>query len=134
MDDDTIIQILKEVKDDAAELALATIDLQFPDLSKGDRDAMRSALEVAAVPHWFNEEILANLLDCTSVESAPLIVRLRQLSVVETFTARGPGAVNLHETTRLALRARLKRMPFGSIGDSVQTKTSNRLAAISSRA
>ncbi|MGH8573557.1 MAG: hypothetical protein ACREX8_13435 [Gammaproteobacteria bacterium] len=41
-------------------------------------------------------------------EAERLAVRLRQLPVVEPFPARGLGAANVHEATRLALRARMK--------------------------
>jgi hypothetical protein len=67
------------------------------------------ALQVAAVPHWFDEEILALLLDIPLVlEAQSLAAQLRRLSVVEPFPARGPGAANVHENARLALRRRMK--------------------------
>ena len=62
-------------------------------------------LEAAAIPHWFNAEILAALLQTDTVTAAGWLARLIQLPMVETFSAR--QAWNVHETTRLALRTTL---------------------------
>jgi hypothetical protein len=49
------------------------------------------------------------LLDIPLVlEAQSLAAQLRRLSVVEPFPARGPGAANVHENARLALRRRMK--------------------------
>jgi tetratricopeptide (TPR) repeat protein len=103
------LEILKKAEGDEASVRLASVDLQFPDLPETERARLRQALEAAAVPHWFDDQILAALLNVTSDDAAQTSVRLRQLSVVEPFSARGPGASNVHEKSRLALRARMKR-------------------------
>ena len=110
MDFEQAIRILKEAKGDPAQLCLASVDLLLaghpPD---EEREKVRTALEVAAVPHWFDEKILAALLDSPlATDAEALAARLRRLPVVEPFPARGPGAANVHESTRLALRARMK--------------------------
>jgi tetratricopeptide (TPR) repeat protein len=48
---------------DPALLALATVDQAFPGDSEADREALRSALEAAAVPHWCNAAVLTALVD-----------------------------------------------------------------------
>jgi hypothetical protein len=85
------------------------VDLLLADHPAGERKKMRCALEVAAVPHWFNEETLTLLLDPPlSTEAEVLSALLRRLPLVEPFPARGPGAANVRETARLALRTRMK--------------------------
>jgi hypothetical protein len=77
----------------------------------------------AALLHWFDEEILAFLLEPPlRAEAEALAALLRRLSLVETLPARGPGATNVLETARLTLRARVK------------TDSPERFAALSVRA
>jgi len=109
MDFEHALEVLKKADGDEASVRLASVDLQFPDLSETERARLREALEAAAVPHWFDDKILAALLNVASDDAAQTSVRLRQLSVVEPFSARGPIASNVHEKSRLALRARMKK-------------------------
>ena len=44
---------------DPALLALATADRAFPDDSDVEHEALRSALEAAAVPHWCDAALTA---------------------------------------------------------------------------
>jgi len=109
MDFEQAIRILKEAQGDPARLGLASVDLLLAGHPDEEREKLRTALEVAAVPHWFDEKILAALLDPPlAVDAEALAAKLRRLPVVEPFPARGPGAANVHEATRLALRARMK--------------------------
>jgi tetratricopeptide (TPR) repeat protein len=123
MDLEQAIHILKEAQGDTARLGLASADLLLAGHSDEEREKVRTALEVAAVPHWFDEKILAALLDPPlAAEAEALAAQLRRLPVVEPFPARGPGASNVHEATRLALRARMK------------AESPERLRALSARA
>jgi Tetratricopeptide repeat len=109
MDFEQAIRILKEAQGDTAQLGLASVDLLLAGHPDEEREKVRTALEVAAVPHWFDEKILAALLNSPlATDAEALAARLRRLPVVEPFPARGPGAANVHEATRLALRARMK--------------------------
>ncbi len=75
-------------------------------VTSGDPDLLR-ALEAAAVPHWWDAAILAQVLDPDLAPAAETwAARLRDLSVVEPFRSQ-PGASNVHEVTRLALREKL---------------------------
>ncbi len=69
--------------------------------------ALRRAVWAAAVPHWFDAEILAALLDQSSEEAAALYARLQTLPFVEPFEAR--GGHNVHEVTRALLLDHLWR-------------------------
>jgi hypothetical protein len=122
MDFDEQLRILQTAQGDLAQLALASVDLLLASRPESERENVRAALEAAAVVHWCDETILAALLEIPEAEAVARLVRLRELTVIEPFPARGPGVVNVHEAIRLALRARLYA------GDP------NRLRALSTRA
>lgn len=122
MDFDEQLRIRQSAKGDPARLALASVDLLMAARPERERENVRTALEAAAVVHWCNEAILAALLNITVAEAVTRLVRLRELTVVEPFPARGPGVVNVHEAIRLALRARL------------HAEDPNRLRTLSARA
>lgn len=66
------------------------------------------ALEAAAVPHWFDQQLLASLLDGGSVQRAEAMYHaVIALPMVESFASR--SGYNVHEATRLALRERLQQ-------------------------
>src|SRR5271165_1155350 len=123
MDLDETLRILREAKGDPARISLASVDLLLAEHPESEREKLRVALQVAAIPHWFDEKILEVLLDRPlAAEVQSLASQLRRLPVVEPFPARGTGAANVHETSRLALRSWMK-------GESP-----DRLAALSERA
>lgn len=95
---DEIIARLQDAKGDPEQLALATVDVTLA----GRDERLREALEAAAIPHWFDELILAHLLDAGQAEAVILRERLVALPMVESFAAR--KGWNVHEATRLALR------------------------------
>ena len=101
------LRVLQAAKGDPARLSLATVDLAYPALTEAERADIKAALEAAAIPHWFDEAILAGLLGIPTSEGAARLARLQGLKVVEAFPARGPSAANVHEATRLALRKRM---------------------------
>ena len=58
--------------------------------------------------HWFDAPFLAALLATTVEEAGELMAELQRLTNVEPFPARGDGACNVHEASRLALREHLR--------------------------
>jgi tetratricopeptide (TPR) repeat protein len=98
MDFDDQIKKLLAFRGDTESLALATVDIvvgaQGPELKR--------AIEIAAVPHWFNTRILSELLQSDSETAERVVASLRSLPMVETFASR--NGLNVHEATRLALR------------------------------
>ncbi|MDQ1739843.1 MAG: hypothetical protein QOE53_1495, partial [Pseudonocardiales bacterium] len=96
--------VIRDAHGDPALLALATVDLIFPDLAEDSRETLRFALSVAAVPHWCDSTTLSEVLDGHASSIADDWPRLRALPVVESFLARGADAVNVHEASRLAIR------------------------------
>ena len=101
------LRVLEAAQGDPAKQALATVDLAFPTLADAERTVLKAALEAAAIPHWCDAGILAALLEISPEDSGGLLTRLRKLTVVEPFPARGADAVNVHEASRLAIRSRL---------------------------
>jgi tetratricopeptide (TPR) repeat protein len=104
---DRLLHALERAQGDQAMLALTTVDLAYPDLSDDERDALKQAVEAAAIPHWFDEGILAGMLDTTPGDLSTLMTWLNGLTVIEPFPARGEVTFNVHEAARLALRKHL---------------------------
>src|ERR1035441_680599 len=128
------LRLLQAAQGDPAKLALATADLKYPELSEADRADLKKALEAAAIPHWCNEGILANLLQISPEDSSVRLNRLRELTVVEPFPARGETAVNVHESARLALRKALvsdSRERFCTLRDRKSTRLNSSHLGIS---
>ncbi len=113
MDSHEQLQLIRDAHGDRALLALATVDLTFPDLPGSERTALRLALEAAAVPHWCNAEILTKLTDDSGSPSNNHWPRLKEVPVVEPFPARGADTGNVHEVNRLAIRKYLAEAQRG---------------------
>ena len=103
MEFDDIIKRLEAAKGDPEAMILAAVDVSLD--SHGSD--LRTALEAAAVPHWFDTGIIAHLLDLDETTAEKLVDRLVQLPFVERFDSR--KGWNVHEATRLALRRRLQQ-------------------------
>ena len=101
MDIEQALHQLKQAQGDPQALTIATARI----VCARSHPKLFEILEAAAIPHWFNAEILAALLQTDTVTAADWLKRLIRLPMVETFSAR--QAWNVHETTRLALRSTL---------------------------
>src|SRR5215472_11279543 len=86
------LQLIRDAHGNSALLALATVDLTFPSLPDYERAALRLALEAAAVPHWCDAAILAELIDDSGSPVPSQWALLKKLPVVEPFPARGADA------------------------------------------
>jgi len=107
MDFNAQLELLKTAQGDPAKLALASVDLLLSARPAEERRRVREGLEAAVVPHWFDEKILAALLEISESDAVARLVRLRELTVVEPHPVHGAGVMNVHETIRVALRAHL---------------------------
>jgi hypothetical protein len=101
VDFDETLRLLESAQGDLQKLALATLDIVLA----GQDPRLRVAVEAAAVPHWFDAAVLAALLPEEADDTAAVVEQLKTLPMVESFPAR--QGLNVHDTTRLALRARL---------------------------
>jgi tetratricopeptide (TPR) repeat protein len=68
---------------------------------------LQAATWAAAVPHWFDAEILAALLERPALDCVRLYNDLQNLPFVESFEDR--GGYNIHEVTRAAMLDHLWR-------------------------
>ena len=113
LDSQEQLQLIQDAHGDPALLALATVDLTFPDLPASERTSLRLALEAAAVPHWCDADILAKLAGNSGSPNTDQWTRLKEVPVVEPFPARGTDAGNVHEANRLAIRKHLAETQQG---------------------
>lgn len=67
-------------------------------------EEVRQAVWAIAVPHWFDDRILAALCPEFATQAAEIYQELQRLSFVEVFEGRGH---NIHEATRSVLLDRL---------------------------
>ena len=92
---------LQAAQGDPQKLALATLNI----ILSSQKPELRHAFEAAAIPHWFTKPMLAKLLEVDEAQAAEYVDQLARLPMVEPFPAR--QGWNVHEATRLALRAQL---------------------------
>lgn len=117
MDFEQAIQQLQQAKDDPQALALTTARITCSRI----HPELFEILQTAAIPHWFDDSILANLLKTDKETAKTWLNRLKKLPMVEKFTMR--EAWNVHETTRSALLEELAH------NDSTRYKQLTTLAA-----
>ena len=97
-----ILEHLRQAQGDPHLLALATTD----SVLASHPPALRQALEAAAIPHWFDEQILGQMMNVDPAAASAVLATLKTLPFVEPFQAK--GGWNVHEATRLALRRKLR--------------------------
>jgi hypothetical protein len=90
----------------AAEFALAA-------LPEPEQAALRAALDVAALLHWFDAYLLEQMLEISAEEALERFEALKSLPFVERYR-RSEGELqselyNVHEATRLGWRRQLAR-------------------------
>jgi tetratricopeptide (TPR) repeat protein len=100
---DEVMKRLTAASEDAEALTLATMELVLGQA----RPEVQSAFEAAAIPHWFDAAILAHMLQVKDETANMLLEELHRLPMIESFAVR--KGWNVHEATRLAVRARLAR-------------------------
>jgi tetratricopeptide (TPR) repeat protein len=102
MDFNEQLRLLQAAQGDPQRQAVATLDI----LLASQPPELRRAFEAAAIPHWFDERLLAALLDQDlRADSQRWFEAVIAWPAVEPFPAR--QGYNVHEATRLGLRRRL---------------------------
>ncbi len=102
MNFDDIRRRLHEAEGNPELLALATLDFV---LSEYPPD-IRLLVESAAIPRWFDHEILARMRGWKSEPTADDWATLIELPFIESFQAK--RGFNVHQVTRLALRRKIR--------------------------
>lgn len=95
---DQALQQLKQAQNDPQALTITTAQIACAPLHSDLFDI----LQVAAIPHWFDADILATLLQIDIDKANDWLQLLIKLPMVESYTAR--QAWNVHEATRLTIR------------------------------
>jgi DNA-binding winged helix-turn-helix (wHTH) protein len=103
------LQMLRAAMGEPAKLALLAVDLAYPSMPERQRIYLKETLQVMAIPHWCDRDLLEALCQVSRSEAARRFDDLQKLNVVEFFPSRGPNTVNIHEATRLALREEMWR-------------------------
>jgi tetratricopeptide (TPR) repeat protein len=93
---DHILAQLNAAQGNPQALTLATLNIVLE--ARGPQ--LRPLIEAAAIPHWFDRDILTALLPEHTI-SEETFAALTALPMVEPFQGKG---WNVHESTRLALR------------------------------
>jgi tetratricopeptide (TPR) repeat protein len=101
------LQLLVDAKDDNEKIALASVEIAVSSQPTERQASVREAIFAAAVPHWFDEKILAAILDISPNTASELCAVLNSFSFVEAFPRY--HACNIHERTRSHLLAFLNR-------------------------
>ena len=112
MDLNEQLSLLQQAQGDPVKLALASVDITYPNLPEKKRIQLKQALQATAVPHWCDSMLLATLLQISMIAAEELLTQLQNLNIIEPFRARGAQAVNVHEATRLLLRKRMLQDDF----------------------
>jgi tetratricopeptide (TPR) repeat protein len=98
---------IREANNSPAAMALVVLDFLLDGQPENRRTAIKTAMEAAAVPHWYDQQILSMMVDRQEPEIRSLMESLSAFPMVEPFALRSTTAYNIHETTRLALRKRM---------------------------
>ncbi len=101
MDIEQALHQLQQAQNDPQALTIATSQIACAALDP----QLFEILEAAAIPHWFDADILAHLMQVDHETANSWLELLIKLPMVESYAAR--QAWNVHETTRLAIRAKL---------------------------
>jgi len=87
-----------------------TIETALALVPASERESIREAFIAACIPHWFDSDLLAALLDQPRRSRAgDLLNTLRTLPTTDPFPARGPHAYSIADAVRSAVRAWLTR-------------------------
>src|SRR5437762_2336715 len=109
-----MIARLQAAKGQPEQLTLATVDIVLAIREP----VIARAFEAAAIPHWFTTEIVAMIMRTPEESVAQWLPALLELPMIETFHAH--RGWNVHEATRLAVRARLARQSPGEFRESAR--------------
>ena len=104
-----LIQQLEAMKGDLHAQAAAAAEFLVSSQPEATREALRPALDAAAVLRWFDAGLLGKVLEIPEDEARARFEMASALPFVETYRGHGREGRNLHESTRLGWRKRLAR-------------------------
>src|SRR5215472_12975727 len=101
------LQGFERVKGDTRAQAALTTEFLLTNQPEEKRETLRAALDAAAVLHWFNAELLEEVLEIAQHDARSRFETLREHPFVETYRDEKEGRFNIQESTRLGWRAKL---------------------------
>lgn len=102
-----IVQSLVETRGDPDAQAAAAAEFVVSARPEGEREALRAALDAAAVLRWFDTELLARLLDLTEKDAGKTFDTLIPLPFIERYRVNPRDLRNVQKSTRLGWRKQL---------------------------
>ena len=102
-----LIERLTATQGDVQAQAALMAEFRLSVYSEPQRLALREAMDAAAVLHWFDAGLLAQLLEMPAAEATARFEELKALTFVEHYGRRNLDLFNVHEATRLGWRRKL---------------------------
>jgi tetratricopeptide (TPR) repeat protein len=75
--------------------------------AEADREALRAALDAAAVFHWFDAGLLSKALGISEAEATRRVIALDGMPFIEEYRQTDHNVRNVHESTRLGWQKQL---------------------------
>ncbi len=101
------LERVKSAKDDPQIQAALTAEFAIAARSGEEQPALREALDVAALLHWFNARLLKQMLELSAEEALKRFEALKSLSFVERYRQGESDLFDVHEATRLGWRRQM---------------------------
>jgi len=102
-----LLQRLSETQGDTQAQAAVIAEFTIETRPEAERERLTAALDAAAVLHWFDAELLGQILQLANADARHGYVTLKSFPFVECYSGKGDGPRNLHEATRLGWRKKL---------------------------
>ena len=110
-----LIEKLKTTQGDVQAQAALMAEFRLSVYPEPQRRALREALDAAAVLHWFDSWLLAQVLAIPEIEARGRFEQLQGLSFIEHYGRPDRGLFNVHEATRVGWRRRLAAEDLGRL-------------------
>jgi tetratricopeptide (TPR) repeat protein len=101
------IERLTKAKDDQHALSVLSAEFALATRPQSVQKSLGTALDAAAVLHWFDERFLAQILDIPEDKAWECFEGLCALPFIESYRRGEDHLRNVHESTRLAWRKKL---------------------------
>jgi hypothetical protein len=102
-----LLRHLREAQGDTRAQAALAAEFIVLNRSEKERERFRTALDAAAVLHWFDAGLLEKVSELPRDQAARQFHSLKEHSFVERYRGEKEERFNLHEATRLGWRVKL---------------------------
>src|SRR6516162_8078669 len=102
-----LIQSLEQTQGDPWAQAAVTAEFLLMTRPESEREALRDALDAAAVLRWFDAKLLGGVLQISDEKAHHRFEALNTFSFVERYSSGESELRNVHESIRLGWRKNL---------------------------